>query len=302
MNSQNFNWDDIRIFLAIAEAGSLSGAARRLKLSQPTVGRHLQTLEKSLDTRLFDRLPDGFLLTEAGLELRHLAQRMADTAAELDRRREALANRLTGTVRISAGDQVATYLADRINVFRRELPDIELELSMTHISANLSRREADLLIRFCLPDSGELMARKLGNLAHAVYASADFLDRHPEAHSEECYNRCTWVSYDDEHRYQPGTAWLAAKRDNRLGELRVNNGRLLHDLVRSGQGLGVLPCITGDADPTLTRLTPPLEEMSPPMHLLVHRDLRNVPAIRAVMEQLVDIFRQDHAALSGAAA
>ena len=104
INTQSFNWDDIRIFLAIAEAGSLSGAARQLRLSQPTVGRHLQALEKTLDTRLFDRLPDGFLLTDAGLEMRHLAQRMADTAAEMDRRREALANRLSGTVRISVGD------------------------------------------------------------------------------------------------------------------------------------------------------------------------------------------------------
>ena len=136
------NWDDLRVFLAVAQDGSLSAAARSLKVSQPTVGRRLRALEESLGARLFDRLPDGFAPTAAGIELLPLAQQMQRSADAVGRRQARFADRVSGTVRISIFEIMAQFLTAHMTEFRQRLPEIEIELCVAHVSANLSKREA----------------------------------------------------------------------------------------------------------------------------------------------------------------
>lgn len=293
------NWDDMRVFLAVARGGTLSAAARRLKVTQPTVGRRLRMLEETLAVRLFDRLPDGFAPTAAGQELIPLAEEMERTAEALQRRQAIFADRVSGTVRLSVTELMAQFLSDHIATLRERLPSIEIEIAFSHNNANLSKREADLVLRECLPEQQALIARKLGDLRYAVYGAAGYVQRHPAALTEARYQSCAWVGYDEEHAYFTQQKWLDRKLDGRCASVRVNNAIVLHNAVRNGGGLGVLPCFAGDTDPALVRVTPPLEDVVSTKHVIVHQDLRRVPSVRAMMDELIELFEREAPLLEG---
>jgi len=301
MNNGHMNWDDLRIFLAVAREGSLSAAARALKVTQPTIGRRLKGLEDALHTRLFDRLLEGFVPTEAGAELLPLAEAMERHALAVDRQRDAFAQEARGVVRISVWETFAQFLTDHLTELRARLPEIEIELSVTHILADLMRREADLLIRECLPSNPGLIARKLGCYAHAIYGARDYVAAHPAARGEARYRECAWVGYDEDHAYFLNQTWLLSRLEGRFPAVRVNNGIVLHEAVRKGVGLGVLPCFAGDRDPALQRLSPPLDDITRDLHLVMHQDLRRSPAVRAVSEALSGIFESEAGRLTGRA-
>jgi len=286
------NWDDLRIFLAVSRAGSLSGAARALRITQPTVGRRLKALEGGLGAVLFDRLPDGMVLTAAGEDLLPLADSMEATALAVDRRQAGFAQDVRGNVRLSIWESFAPFVTDHWPALQTRLPDIDLELSVTHVHADLSRREADLLIRECLPKNPSLIARKVGRYAYAVYGSHDFVAANPAARGEARYDSCAWVGFDEDHAYFLNQAWLLERLGGGLPRLRVNNALVLQDAVGKGCGLGVLPCFSADGDPRLQRLSEPLPEIARDLFLVVHRDVRRSPAVRAVMDALIDIFEQ----------
>jgi len=293
------NWDDLRIFLAVTREGSLSAAVRDRKVTQPTVGRRLKALEDGLGAVLFDRLPDGMVLTTAGEELQPLAEAMELSALAVDRHQASFTEETRGTVRLSIWESFAPFLTDHLPRLQQRLPEIDIELSVTHIQADLSRREADLLIRECLPRNPSLIARKLGRYRFAVYGASEFVARNPAARSEARYRDCPWVGFDEDHAYFLNQAWLLQRLGNRLPGLLVNNGLVLQDAVRKGSGLGVLPCFSGDHDPGLFRLTAPLPEITRDLFLVVHRDLRRSPAVRAVMDALIEIFKGEARRLMG---
>ena len=293
------NWDDMRIFLSVARAGSLSAAAKSLKVSQPTVGRRLKGLEDSLDARLFERLPDGHVPTAAGMELLPLAEAMEKTALAVDRRQPALAESAKGTVRISVWESFAQFLTDHLADLRHRLPEIEIEISVNHIRANLTRREADLLIQECLPENLGLITRRLAAYTFAVYGARDYVAAHPAALGEARYQACQWVGFDEDHAYFHNQGWLLERLRGRLPAVRVNNGIVIHEAVRKGAGLGVLPCFAGDSDPALVRLSPPIDDLVHKLHLVVHRDLKRSPAVRAVIDALVEIFKRETPRLLG---
>ncbi|MEM7206332.1 MAG: LysR family transcriptional regulator [Pseudomonadota bacterium] len=296
---RNFDWDDLRVFLAIHREGNLSAAARELRISQPTAGRRLANLESSLSARLFDRLPEGLAATAAGTELLDMAEQMEKAADSVMRRQRSFADTISGSVRISVFEQTSAFLTDHLHLIREKLPDVDLEISVAHIGANLSRREADLLIRECRPDSPGLIARRLGNLAHAVYASRDYANRHPEAFTEKRFEVCDWIGPDDEHLYFSGQKWLREKMKDRLPRLRCNNGIVFYDAVRKHAGLAVLPCFIGDTDDALIRVSDVLPSASAAHFLIVHQDLRNVPAVRALMDILIELYDNQKELLSG---
>ena len=293
------NRDDMRVFLAVARDGSLSAAARRLKVTQPTAGRRLGQLESDLGTRLFDRLPDGFVPTQAGEELLPIAEDMEKAAHALQRRQATLADTVSGTVRLSVFEVPAQFVTMHLPAIRANLPEIEIELSVNHMNANLSRREADLVLQVCLPDTPGLIARKLGELSYAVYGSRAYVAATPAARGNKRYQDCEWVAFDDDHVYFDGQTWLREKLAGRAPAIRMNNGHAIHDAVRNGAGLGVLPCFAGDSDPDLVRLTAPIQGVESDLNLVVHRDLKRVPSVRAVMDELIRLFKQEAPRLAG---
>lgn len=294
----NLDWDDLRVFLAISAQGNLSAASRALKVSQPTVGRRLKSLEESLGTQLFDRLPDGLALTNHGEQLVPLARDMETAADAVLRHQASFSNEVRGTVRISMYEQIAQFFLQYLPDLRQRCPEIEIEFAIAHNAANLSRREADLLIRECLPDVPDIVAKKLGHYHYGVYGSTRYIESHPSALSENRYQACDWIGFDDEHVRFVGQNWLREKLAKRNPIVRSNNGVVLLDAILNGAGLGVLPCFVGDQEPTLQRL-----ELVPGdgaiLHLLVHKDMRKSPAVRLMMDAVIELFAEYNDVLHG---
>src|SRR3954470_10698375 len=287
------NWDDLRVFLTLAREGTLSTAAKSLGVSHPTVARRVQALEKQIGARLFERLPDRFVPTAAGEELLADTEAMEKAALSINRRSAGLSDTVSGVVRLSAGEAMAAWLARHLPELRRSLKQIEFELTASHTLANLSRREADLLIREQVPDLGGIVARKLGRVAYAIYGHRAL------ARSKADLKSLPWIGFDDDHAYMPGQAWLHDLLGGAKPVIRGNNWLVLREGCRAGAGLAVLPCYLGDADPQLHRIGSVLPEVFADQWLLVHRDLRALPRVRAVMDAVIDLFQRERALLAG---
>ncbi len=289
------SWDDLRIFLSLAREGTLTTAARALGVSHPTVARRVQALEGQIGARLFDRLPDRFVPTAAGEELLADTEAMEKAALSINRRSAGLSDTVSGVVRLSAGEAMAVLVARHLPRLRARLQHIEFEVIASHTLANLSRREADLLIREQVPDLAGIVTRKLCQVAYAVYAARSLEVKRT---AMSALADLPWIGFDDDHSYMPGQRWMH-EQIGRRPEIRVNNWLVLHDAVRVGSGLAVLPCYLADQDAALRRVGGVLPEITTEQWLLVHRDLRALPRVRAVMDALVDLFQQHRHVLEG---
>jgi DNA-binding transcriptional LysR family regulator len=289
------NWDDLNVFLALARAGKLTAVAKQLDVSHPTVARRIKTLEDSIGARLFDRLPDRYVLTEAGEGLMADAEAMERAADSIHRRTAGLTDPAHGTVRLSANEAMTGFLASHLPRLRHNLQCVEFELTASHMLANLSRREADLLIREQVPDLASLVTRRLGRVAYAIYGHADLA----VSAARDNLRRMPWVGFDDDHSYMPGQSWVLELLEGARPAMRVNNWLVLHDAVRGGAGVAVLPCYLGDFDASLRRIGPVLKDVWADQWLLVHRDLRELARVRRVMDALVALFQEQKPLLEG---
>ena len=293
------NWDDLQLLNTAARTRSLSAAARSLGVSQPTASRRLRRIEASLGARLFDRRPDGLTPTPAGERLLPLVADMGAAADSILRARPGLAPAATGTVRISADEVLAAVITRLLAALTAAAPGVTFEVLAAHHFANLSRREADVLIRECLPDGDSLVARRLCTMAHAVYGAPALVARLPAARGEDRYRACPWVGFaEDRLFFQAQKRWLDSRID-RPPVFRSNQMTVLCDAVRAGAGLGVLPCFLADGDPGLVRLSPPIDGLDSRMHMLIHRDVLRDPPVRAAIDALAAVFRREQHALLG---
>ena len=290
------NWDDLRIFLTLAREGTLTTAAKALGVSHPTVARRVAALEAQIGARLFDRLPDRFVPTSAGEELLGDTEAMERAALSIDRRSASLGDTVSGVVRLSAGEEISALLARHLPDLRKRLSQIEFELSATHTALNLSRREADLLIREQVPDLADIVARKLGRTAYAIYAHPSLaVARLPPT----AFKSVPWVGFDDDHTRMPGQRWLQERLGGGRPAIRCNNWLVVRETARAGGGFAVLPCYLGDADDRLQRIGNLIPEVFADQWLLVHRDLRALPRVRAVMDAVIDLFQRERPLLAG---
>jgi len=297
--TMKIEWSDLRVFLTLAREGNLAAAARRLGVSHPTVARRVKALEDSIGAHLFDRLPNGFALTGAGGHRVGEAEGMERAAESIDRRGAGLgegAQQSVGTVRLSAGEAMTAFIASRLPRLRAGRQCIEFELAASHMLANLSRREADLLIREQVPDMAGIVTRKLGRVAYAVYASPGLAVRDG---SRRNLAKQTWIGFDEDHSYMSGQSWVRALLDGARPKLRVNNWLVLRETVRAGAGLAVLPCYLGDPDRDLRRVGNVLDDVWADQWLLVHEDLRALPRVRSAMDGLIELFAAERAVLEG---
>ncbi|HEV2674042.1 MAG TPA: LysR family transcriptional regulator [Aliidongia sp.] len=297
MKGPGLEWNDIRLFLAVAQAGSLSAAARQERVGIATVGRRVHALEQALGLRLFDRLPEGYALTAEGRDFVPLAEDMRGAAESIRRRSEATEID-GGTVRLTANDWDTRFLSSRWARLVGALPGITLELGQSHMPTNLARRDADLAITTALPAAGDLVARKLKPFGYGIYGARSFLEARPEARA--CPpDPALWVGLDGPHQYFPVARWLARHLGGPAQASRTSNHLVMQDLVASGAGLGLLACFSGDADPRLERLGAPLAELIEDRWLLVHADLKRVPRIRRSIEALARLFLDEAPSLAG---
>jgi DNA-binding transcriptional LysR family regulator len=283
---ENLNWDDLRYFLAVVDTGSLTGAARKLRVEHTTVARRIEALEQSLGLRLFDRLPRQWQLTAEGENLVPGSRRLEDEALSLQRVAVGVAP-LSGTVRISAPPVMASHLlVPQLAPLSTRLPGICLEVVGEIREANLSRREADIALRMSRPKASGLAARPLVEIGFALYASRDYLARHGTQH-------WSFVGYEESLLDMPQQQWLDKTAAGRPFAFRTNDLSALFQAVRAGLGVGVLPHFLARNDPVLALIPSPECPVTRTLWLVLHPDVRRSPRVRAVADGLVEIFSEE---------
>ncbi len=276
-----FDWENLRVFLAVAQAGSLSAAARRLKVDHATVSRRLGALEAQLQVRLVDRLPRACQLTEVGQRVYEVATHMEASAFAVERITRAGQSPMTGRVTVSAPPVLAShFLAGQLQRFRQAYPRVQLSIASQAHSISLGRREADIAVRLFRPTEPDSVTRKVGNMPFALYASAHYEHlRQPE--------QWAFIAYESGLADMPHQQWLMAVAQGRALACEVSDITTQHQAARAGAGVAGLPVFIGDNDPALQRLPFDGEPFAREIWLVVHADLRHSPLLRGVMDFLV---------------
>ena len=286
------DWNDVRVFLAVAREGSMRAAGRTLGLSQPTIARRLAAFELAFGgSALFDRLPEGLRLNLAGDQLIAAAESIEDAVLTLERRNAAASPVLSGTVRISAGECAAGFLARCLSEATTTAlpPGITLELvDELRPAANLVRRQADMALRHEPPEGGDFYISKAGTFACAVYRRRDA-------------GAAGWITYTDEQAHYAPARWVQRQVEESGSSVTLRASSMLMHLeaIRAGTGRGVLPCYVGDGHPLLERLTPPIPEIAGEYWIIVHRDLRRSACVRAVIDWVKAVFADQREIVAG---
>ncbi|MCY1503408.1 HTH-type transcriptional regulator CynR [compost metagenome] len=273
------DWDDFRVFLAVGQAGSLSGAARQLGVNHSTVLRRLGALEARMAVRLFDRLPAGYAMTLAGEALRERLQGVGEQIDAAQRHLMGLDLRLTGVIRITSTDTfMAGLLGPILADFRALHPGIELQVVMNNLFLSLTKREADVAIRPTNAPPDHLVGRRAGRLQTAVYASKAYLAKHPAKTPLIDHD---WVAPDEGLSHLMQAKWLREQVPPARIAARVDSLVGMTQLVKRGLGLGMLLCMLADAEDELVQVEPPREALDTQVWVLTHPDLKEVARIKA---------------------
>ncbi len=283
------DWDDIRFFLSIARHGKLSAAARELRVSQPTVGRRLASLETSLGVRLLNRTPEGYVLTLAGEDVREKAERLEVEAQALQRTVGGLDTRLSGLVRVTCAETMAAHvLAPCFAALQRQHADIVVELIPDPRELSLSMREAELSVRLTQPNQHDLVVRRVGSLAFGLYASPDYLERAGDLVFEDGCPGHHLIAQLDDIQDTSQFDWLAGLTPRARISFQTSSHEAAVSATVHGAGLACLARFRADHEPGLVRLDPPLPAPTTGIWLVVHKDNRDTPRIRAVMTHIAD--------------
>ncbi len=296
------DWNDLRYFLAIARAGSLAGAARALRVNHSTVFRRLNALESAAGVRLFERLPQGYELTEAGEEMFSSAAQVHELMDALERRLVGRDYRLGGTIRLTTTDTLAAhFLHPHLQRFRARYPGIVLELVTDNVLFDLSKREADVALRPADNPPPHLVGRDLARVAWAVYGSPDYLGGRQTLRGSADLAGHSIIAGDDGLASVPAVRWLRAQVPDQAIVYRASSFSAQLAAARFGIGLALLPCVLGDPTPDVERVLGPIEALTTGLWLLTHADLRDTARIRAFMTFMTDAIRSDEALLAGRA-
>jgi len=284
----NFNWDDLKYLLAVARAGSLTGAAKALSVNHTTVGRRLSALQERAGTRLFDRTSDGLVATQAGEEVRRIAERMEADAQALDAQILGLDERLAGHLVVTTMDIVVYRHREAFRAFGEHYPAIELELVVDNTLRNLTRREADVALRTTNTPTPTLFGRKLGRLEFALYAGRSLFEANERSGDPGAY---PWLGWPEHLGAALTEKWMAQHVPNARVACRVDSTLVMLDLLRAGVGIGFAHCVDADPDPELVRLRDVEPGFGMDFWVLTHPELRNTSRVRAFMKHFADATR-----------
>ena len=270
------NWEWYRSFVAVLETGSLSAAGRAMGMTQPTVGRHIDSLEAALKLKLFTRSFDGFAPTDAALELKPYAVALASAAAALRRVASSHGDGVRGTVRLTASEVVGVeVLPPILTELRRQHPELVVELVLSNQVDDLLRREADIAVRMVRPTQEALVAKRVGGIELGLHAHKRYLADHGKPRAMAELRRHTLIGFDTETAFirqvQARYPWftradLAFRADSDLANLAA---------LRAGYGIGICHVALGKRDPSLVRVLP--KDFAPMLDtwIAMHEDLRD---------------------------
>ncbi|TCT05239.1 LysR family transcriptional regulator [Aquabacter spiritensis] len=285
MTATDFEWSDLRFFLAVARAGKLTLAARQLGVEHSTVGRRIGALERMLGAKLFDRQPGGYVLTAPGERLLVSAEAMETLASAARQEIGGADLGAAGTVRIGAPDGFGTFfLAPRMGRLAAQHPALEVQFLAMPRLFNLTKREADIAISLSRPNQGRLHAKKLTDYRLGLYAAPSYLAAHGPVENRATLARHTFISYVDELLYAPELDYLPlVSKDLRP---RVKSSSLVAQFMaaRAGAGLAILPCFMADAEPGLAPVLAGEVELTRTFWLITHADTRTLARVRVAAD------------------
>jgi len=290
------NWDDLRVVLAVAENGTISGAAAALRISHPTLSRRLRRIEQRLGGRLFERTPSVCRPTEAGEDMRTLANRLRDEIVALEGRIAGRDQSSRGPVRLTAPDAVSEYLLPgMLAKICREAPELTIELVVSNRVLSLAERSADIALRVTDTPDPALRGRRVGTVAMAVYAEKSLATARPTGQPADH----PWIGYDAALACTKPGAWVAANVPGSCIRFRANTLLGAAQAIRSGIGFGILPCFVERSIPGIIRVEPPIPSLESGLWLLVHPDIARVPRVRAASDALARMLKAAAPVLSG---
>ena len=283
------NWEWYRSFVAVLETGSLSAAGRAMGMTQPTVGRHIDSLESALQLKLFTRSFDGFTPTDAALELKPYAASLSATAAALRRVASSQGDGVRGTVRLTASEIVSIEVLPPILADLRDAhPELVVELVPSNKVENLLRRDADIAVRMVAPSQDALVARRIGGIDVGLHAHRRYLDRHGTPKSLEELARHALIGWDTETAYirrfqerypQITRESFAFRTDSDVAQLAA---------IRAGLGIGMCQARLAARDPALVRLFESEISLNLDTWVAMHADLRDSPRCTVTFAALAD--------------
>ena len=286
MNS-SFQWTLIQSFLAALDAGSLLGAARQLKTTQPTLGRHIAELEAQLGTTLFERTGRGLKATAAALSIAPAAREMEVSALGLAQALARTSEEVAGTVRITASQAVACELLPTVlAAMRLALPLIQVEVVASNAVSNLLRREADIALRMVRPQQSSLVARKIGELAIGAFAHKSYLARRGTPRKLVDLLAHDLIGNDADDMILRGIRSYGYDVGKEVFVLRSDDQVLHWQAVRAGLGIGFVSQYVARSDPQVLRVLPSLRTPALPVWLTVHREIRSSRRIRQAYDFL----------------
>ena len=284
----NIGWELYRSYLSVLQEGSLSAAARALGVAQPTLGRHIATLEKSLGLTLFTRSHLGLLPTEAALALKSYAEEMSSTVAAMKRVAESQGAGIKGTVRITASEVMGVeVLPPIVAQLQNEHPALKIELVLTNRVQDLLRREADIAVRMTPPKQELLIARRVGMVEVGFHAHQTYLNEHGTQNSLQDLAQHVLIGFDEETPFvrTARKALPVWRRD--AFTLRTDNDLAQLALIRSGAGIGICQVVLAKRDPQLVRVLPNHFAFSMETWLTMHEDLRHSPRCKIAFDALL---------------
>ncbi len=282
------DWDDLKVLLALSRKGSARGAAQILNVSNSTVTRRLDELERRLHTQLFDRTPDGYRMTAAAEQLLPTAEHVEDLVLGAERKIIGGDQELTGTVRLTLPDiQGMGFLMQRLSRFAAEYPDIELVMVPTDQALDLSRREADIAIRVVragISPPEYLIGRPIAQVTASAYIHRDLLN----AETPSDISHLNWIGkYPESERDN----WVD---DTDFPDLPVRHSvhtiNLMAEAIKAKMGVGLIPCIAAYSDSQLVRVPGAQVVHHSDMWVLSHKDLRLTARMRIVREMIAEEF------------
>jgi DNA-binding transcriptional LysR family regulator len=280
------DWDSFQYVLAIARHGSLAKAAQHLGVDQSTLYRRLDSIEKTLNVRVFERQRSGYHLTPEGETLAEAAERIETEALAAERHVLGTDSRLTGTIRVSTSEPLGLFLLPpMLGRFSDAYPQVQIQLAVTNQLADLSKRDADVVVRITADPPEHLVGRRAAALTFSAYASHGYIARHGLKPSLAEYD---WLGYDDTLARGVAARWVKENLPDVIPRIRSDSVAALYYSARAGLGVTILPCFMAKKDPELVRLGAIETAGNYGIWVLTHPDLRRSARIRAFTRSIGD--------------
>ena len=279
------NWDDLRLFLAVARTGSISGAAKQLGVQHSTISRRIRHFENTLGTRLLERKTGRYELTAAGQNVKEASNRIEQEVLGVDGAILGKDTQLVGPLRVAALNNMAsTVLMPMFASFNRQRPQVELHIIVSNIDVSLSQREADVAIRLTNTPTDTLIGKRVVTVASCVYGSRNYLQKIRQQGNEP-----KWIGVNCCGFHKSWTKQLTTEQSHHFYS---DDTQLTQAALREGIGVSILPCFMGDSDPMLERYGDPDPALNLGLWVLIHPDLKRTARVLAFRDHMTQAINE----------